>query len=167
MSEFISIITSYDYSTIVFWWKFVAAILSLAFIYGIIYSMWSTNIILKKRDVFLAPSSEILTKRKSVENWEKIVARGNSDNDNERKMAIIAADSLIEKILELAGYSGENLGEKLKNIERSDLNSLNILWEAHKVRNSIAHEGDFKLSKDESSRVITLYGRALRELKYI
>jgi len=33
------------------------------------------------------------------------------------------------------------MGDKLKAVEKSDFNSIELAWEAHKARNMIAHEG--------------------------
>ena len=65
------------------------------------------------------------------------------------------------------GYQGENLGERLKAIEPSDFITLQAAWDAHKVRNQIAHETNFQLSKREVRRVIGLYEQVFREFKYI
>ena len=64
-------------------------------------------------------------------------------------------------------YDGENLGERLKKIESSDLDSLNDIWEAHKVRNRIAHEADYRMSPEDSAAAIGRFEKALRELEYI
>jgi hypothetical protein len=56
----------------------------------------------------------------------------------------------------------------MKSIEKSDFNSIDMAWEAHKIRNSIAHEGsDFLLNQREAKRVIGLYEIVFREFRYI
>lgn len=157
----------YDYSRIIYWLKILASLLSVLFVYGISYSVYKTNKILKAMRAFDEPQTTPEEKNKNSEEWQKILAKSASENESDRKVALIAADTLIEKILALAGYSGENLGEKLKNIEASDLDSLQDLWEAHKIRNRIAHEADYKLSREDAARALSLYERALHELEYI
>ena len=49
-------------------------------------------------------------------------------------------------------------------LDKDDLQSLDLLWEAHKVRNRIAHKLDFKLNRSEALRVISYYEEALKEL---
>lgn len=100
--------------------------------------------------------------------WQGIKSKLDSQNPSDWKLAIIEADSLIDDILKKAGKEGENLGERLKNIEPSDFDNLQNVWEAHKLRNKIAHEpADFKLEKFEAERAIRQFEEALKELKYI
>lgn len=100
--------------------------------------------------------------------WQEIKDRLDSQNSSDWKLAVIEADSLINDILKKAGKEGENLGERLKNIEPSDFDNLQNVWEAHKLRNRIAHEpADFKLEKFEAERAIRQFEEALKELKYI
>ncbi|MEK7515888.1 MAG: hypothetical protein AAB555_03145, partial [Patescibacteria group bacterium] len=80
----------------------------------------------------------------------------------------IEADIMLEDVLARNGYVGDGVGEKLKAVELSDLNTLNDAWEAHKVRNQIAHEGSaFNLSEDLALRTISRYGAVFRELDVI
>lgn len=160
-------IVNYDYSGVIFWWKMLALFLSTLFIYGIGYSIYHTEQIFKTVRARIKPQNVPEDKNKNLEEWRKILSKGASQDENERKFAIIAADTLIEKILALSGYSGENLGERLKKIEHSDLDSLNYLWEAHKIRNRIAHEADYKLSKEDAEAALANFESALKELEYI
>ena len=157
----------YDYSKIIYWWRIIAGAASVFFVWGIAYSVYKTNKIFQSMRAFEEPKAVPFEKDKNQEEWNKILNLGISVNENDRKQALIAADSLIEKILALAGYSGENLGERLKKIEPSDLVSLNDIWEAHKTRNRIAHEAGYKLSGEDAARALALYEKALRELEYI
>lgn len=157
----------YDYSNIVFWLKMAALFLSTLFVYVIVYSLRRTSQIHKSIRAFAKSQDAAVKSDKNAEEWKKILERGSALDENERKFAIIAADSLVDKILGLAGYGGENLGERLKKVEPSDLDSLNDLWEAHKVRNRIAHEADFKLTKEDSQLALSRYEKALKELEYI
>ena len=169
--NFLTPIRSYDYSDIIFIWQAIAFPICLALIYGIYYSISRTmKIFRKKREDILRGSKEFMpppSREKNIEEWADILLKSRSQDENQRKFAIIAADSLIEKILAMAGYEGENLGERLKKIESSDLDSLNDLWEAHKVRNRIAHEADYRLTAEDAASAIGRFERALRELKYI
>ena len=99
--------------------------------------------------------------------WEKIITYLNSDNASDWKSAILEADILLDELVTKMGYEGENLGERLKKIEPSDFLTLNDAWEAHKVRNMIAHEGDYVLTKRETIRVIELFRHVFEEFHFI
>ena len=167
VSGTVDFFSNYDYSGALFWWKMLAAFLSTIFLYGIAYSIYQTEQIHKSIRVSAKPKNIPEEKNKASEEWQKILVKGASEDENERKFAIIAADTLIERILGLAGYAGENFGERLKKIEPSDLDSLNDLWEAHKIRNRIAHEADYRISKEDSERALKDFESALKELEYI
>lgn len=100
--------------------------------------------------------------------WEHIQTLIGGPNPSEWKEAIIEADIMLDDVLTKQGYVGDGVGEKLKSIERSQLSSLQNAWEAHKVRNQIAHEGSaFDLSDTLARRTIAHYGVVFRELKVI
>jgi hypothetical protein len=91
-----------------------------------------------------------------------------STKDSDWRLAIIEADSMLEEALESRGISGDGIGEKLKNSTPGDLASLPAAWEAHLVRNNIAHEGSaYDLSQREARRTIQLYEVVFRELGYL
>ena len=103
----------------------------------------------------------------SVIVWKEIIDRLDSFNEADWRFAIIKADTMLEEIIDRMGYHGETLGEKLKMIEESDFTTLSQAWEAHKVRNKIAHEGDFVLSKREARRVVELYRQVFEDFHLI
>lgn len=164
---------NYDYSSIIGVLKPISFLLSLVFVFFIVWSIVRfrqiTNLLKgsygKEAEIGLEKSPEL--QRKAFEGWQKILEKGGSLDENERKFALIEADTLIDKILELAGYAGENLGERLKKIEKGDIESLDDIWEAHKIRNRIAHEASFKLSPEASELALSRFEKTLKELGYI
>ncbi len=99
--------------------------------------------------------------------WGEILNKIDSFNESDWRVAIIEADTMLEEMLDKMRYHGENIGEKLRAIEESDFTTLSQAWEAHKIRNKIAHEGDFVLTKREARRVIDLYRQVFEEFHYI
>lgn len=96
---------------------------------------------------------------------QDILKHSSSDNPNDWKLAIIEADIILDSTLKQRGYIGNSLGEKLKGIAPGQLSSLNDAWEAHKVRNRIAHDGaDFVLTKRMVDETVTKYQRVFSEL---
>lgn len=116
---------------------------------------------------------EFLLKNKSAEpvdkneRWEKVLKYLESENPAEWKLAIIEADTMLDDLVKSLNPTGENLGERLKSIESSDFLTIQEAWEAHKIRNRIAHESDFQLSRHEVSRVIGLFRQVFEEFKFI
>lgn len=100
--------------------------------------------------------------------WEQIQMHLNSKNPSEWRVAIIEADIMLDDLLKSIGYHGDTVGDKLKAVEKSDFTTVDAAWEAHKVRNAIAHQGaDFQINEREANRVIALFETVFREFKII
>lgn len=98
------------------------------------------------------------------EKWLRIEQFVNSNNPNDWKQAILEADSMLDNLVIQLGLTGETMGERLKNIPRGDFATIDLAWEAHLVRNKIAHEGsDFILTRREARRIINLYRQVFDE----
>jgi len=125
-----------------------------------------------ERDLILAktPISATSTAYEQVVNirWERILAHINSENESDWRLAILEADMILEEMLTSMGYHGETIAEQLQGIEKSDFQSLDEAWEAHKIRNKIAHEGmNYNLLRREARHTISLYEKVFSEFKFI
>ena len=149
--------------------KPISTIISLLLLAGIIYSLIRIRQIRREEaDKF----GEIIvakgTAEKKRKKWNQLVDLATSPNESDWRLAIIEADTMLDDMVDAMGYEGEGLGERLKQIERSDFNTLNQAWEAHKIRNNIAHAGsDFTLTQREVRRVIDLYKQVFDEFDFI
>jgi hypothetical protein len=100
--------------------------------------------------------------------WNNILRHLLSSTPSDWKLAILEADEMLDNLLGQLGFRGENLGEKLKTIDREKFRGLAAAWEVHLVRNRVAHEGsNFELSEREVKRIIALYEQIFREFNYI
>lgn len=104
-------------------------------------------------------------KGKVTKEWEKIARRLEIEDEASYKLAIIEADKLVDNLLKDMNYAGESMGDRLKMIDESKLKNINELWEAHKARNNIVHDANFKLSYREAQRIIETYENVLREFE--
>ncbi len=98
------------------------------------------------------------------EQWQAVLDHLNSANESEWKLAIIEADKLTDDLLIRKGCQGESMAERLSLLTKREFKSLDLLWEAHKVRNRIAHKLDFKINRNEALRIISYYGEAIKDL---
>lgn len=100
--------------------------------------------------------------------WEKILEHVNSENQSDWRLAILEGDIILEEMLQKMGYRGDTVGDKLKAVEKSDFLTIDKAWEAHRVRNAIAHEsGNFQITNREARRVVSLYEEVFKEFHYI
>ncbi len=100
--------------------------------------------------------------------WNHVQDLMNSPNPSDWRLAIIESDSILESLLEERGIPGAGIGERLKNISPGDLSTLQSAWEAHLVRNRIAHEGsEFEVTERDVKRTIRLYEMVFQELGFV
>lgn len=100
--------------------------------------------------------------------WEKIVKLSESENQSDWRLAIIEADIILSDLLDKLQLPGETMGDKLKAVEKSDFQTIDNAWEAHKFRNQIAHQGqDFLVNGREIRRVISLFESVFKEFDLI
>lgn len=100
--------------------------------------------------------------------WGHIQSLAEGTNPSQWREAIIEADIMLDELLTKQGYPGDGVGEKLKAVDTKQLATLQNAWEAHKVRNQIAHQGStFDLSAELTNRTIAHYEAVFREFKVI
>ena len=151
----------------------ISAFVSLLFIMGIIYVKFKIGQMerAKKLETKIKQAEEKKVIRQAAsenKKWKKVIEHVTSPNPSDWRLSILEADILLGELLTKMGYKGEGIGEQLKSVEPSDFTSLNEAWEAHKIRNSIAHEGsDFVLSQREAKRVIGLFEQVFKEFYFI
>lgn len=100
--------------------------------------------------------------------WEHIQSLLEGDSPSAWREAIIEADIMLDDVLAKQGYVGDGVGEKLKSADKGEFATLQDAWEAHKVRNQIAHQGStFDLSDTLARRTIAHYETVFRGFKVI
>ncbi len=99
--------------------------------------------------------------------WAEVMQKIESSNPSDWNIAVIRADSILDSVLQGMGLSGDTMGERLKGLQGGRLASLDDAWEAHKLRNRIAHEAERVFTYQEARRAILLFGRVLQELRYL
>ncbi len=100
--------------------------------------------------------------------WNRIIDQASSSSEQNWRLSILEADIMLNELLDMEGYKGETMADKMKQVDRAVFNTIDQAWEAHKIRNQIAHEGaNYHLDEREVRRVIALYGRVFREFKLI
>ena len=100
--------------------------------------------------------------------WEHIQSLLEGNSPSEWREAIIEADIMLDDVLAKRGYVGDGVGEKLKSADKADFKTLQNAWEAHKVRNLIAHQGSaYELSESVAGRTVAHFEAVFNEFKVI
>ncbi len=120
-------------------------------------------LVMKEKGHYIPDEDDDVTKR-----WKSIQAKIGADIPDGWKTAILEADIMLDELLDMNSYRGDTIGDKLKGVDPADFHTLNQAWEAHKIRNAIAHEGEgFALTSREAHRVIGLYEEVFKEFELI
>jgi|GEM_PF-563732 len=186
----------YLFSTLVLIFTVISNILATFFLMGIIYAKVRTSEIKDdiKRTLYpplrpvTDPATAITTENPDVAGtvpvayyvqaadrltpgqkaWTRIQEHINSGNPSDWRVAILESDIILGQILNSLQLPGDSIGEKLKAVEPSDFVTIENAWEAHKIRNQVAHSGgEFLISEREAKRVVALYESVFREFDYI
>lgn len=110
----------------------------------------------------------VLSKEKEPEEkgekWEKILKLLEGADEPSWRQAVIDADKFFDDIMNKLGYSGDTFSDRLKQVHTTEVQNLDAIWNAHRVRNSISHDVDFILSQDDARRAVGAYEQAMKDL---
>lgn len=132
-------------------------------IFSLVKSTWLKKFILEDL-------AEVLTMtpygaEKAFKEWAKIKQRIDTGKEEEYKLALIEADSLLDDILKRIGYQGESISDRLKQIDLMILPNIEQVWEVHKVRNNIIHDPDYRLTFDVAKKALAIYEKVFQDLE--
>lgn len=148
-------------------YKIISYILSALLLVFVIY-LWLKVDSQRKAERDIYYPKVIQEGPKTNERWERVLDLADSPNESDWRLAIIEADIMLGDLLEKMELPGETIGDRLKLIEKGDFKTLDNAWEAHKSRNSIAHEGtNYILNQRETRRIIDLYESVFQEFEMI
>lgn len=85
------------------------------------------------------------------------------ENELSYNAAVIEADKLLDKALMEMSLPGKTMGERMKAASNKFTQN-NSIWYAHKMRNMIAHEHNFKVDYMKATHALKAYRQALRDL---
>ncbi|MEI6345780.1 MAG: hypothetical protein WCO79_00885 [bacterium] len=113
-------------------------------------------------------SAEVAKKARNNERWAAVLENVGSASDSDWRLAILEADIILDDMLKGMGTFGDTVAERLKSVNEHTIPSVQKAWEAHLVRNRIAHDGaNFALSQHEARRIIGLFETVLKEGRFL
>lgn len=166
-NKFLNYYSSINWEGITFPLKIFSFLFSVFLVIFIIFIIFKIRKNIEKSLLTVAESitAPDLPKKELDKKWQAIIERLEKNNESDYKMAIIEADNIFDDLLKRIGYEGEDMGDRLKQITKAQLANIDDLWQAHKVRNRIAHEPNFKLTYSQAERAIEIYQRAMEDLE--
>ena len=149
-----------------FWFKPLIAVFCLILVINIVFLARKVDYFWFVKYRLDAFGDEKFIKR-AEKKWQEIEKKLNMTDSANLKLAVIEADNFMDEILKRMNLGGENMGERLQRLDISKLESLNLVWEAHKIRNRIVHDSSYNLRSDEAKKAVENYGKALKELQVL
>ncbi len=94
--------------------------------------------------------------------WQRIETLKNG-SEAEWHVAVFEADKLLDQALKARGFRGQTMGDRLKNARKS-LSHNNEVWQAHKLRNRLAHETGVTLGSSQVHSALDGFRAGLKDL---
>ena len=150
------------------WFQLTSVLLSGLFLWGIIYIITKVNYFNGKIEHYMDILGKgNITKRRSLKGWEQIRKRILSSEQQDWKLAVLEADKILDEILKMAGYLGNDLGKKLEILTPENLPSLAEIKKAHSLAANILRDPSMELKREDAIVVLKSYKKAFIELNLI
>lgn len=167
LQNIISFISSPEIQEILFPVKIVFIFFAIAFLSGVVYFYFKSSYLKYQSwtdlSAFFKWKSYGL--RKIIKRWESIQKRMESPAESEHKLAIIEVDDFLNEILEMRGYKGTKLEERISQVEDIKLSNIKEILDAHKIRNALVYQPDYKLEPDKAKKLLEIYEKAIKEIE--
>jgi hypothetical protein len=133
----------------------------------IVYLLSRTKTSSSKRRPTRRYASATLGRQDFATQWQRIEQLMAQPGLESSRSAIFEADKLLDAALRQSGFRGETMGERLKNARSSIENQAVYqgMWDAHKMRNALAHELGFDLPKMVAQEQLDKFLAGLHYLK--
>lgn len=96
--------------------------------------------------------------------WADVMRKFDKGTEGDYKTSIIEADNILLDVLEKIGIEGDSFSEKLNQVNSEKLKNIDDVWLAHKTRNNIVYDPDYKIESEEAKRTIDIYRTAFQNL---
>ena len=103
------------------------------------------------------PAELASKKKKTREKWNALRKMLESGKESDWKIMIIKADEMLFQLIRKLGYKGDNMGEVLEKVQPGHIDRIEMVKEAHEMRNRIIHEEEFKLELDVATEIMDNY----------
>ena len=162
----------------IFIYKVFAAIVTIVAVLGIIYvaiKAMAYEPPVSKKKALRAADEELRTMNATSTThatgpfrgeWNSIRERLKEASDSEAGLIILEADGLVDRALQHMRITGETMGERLKSISGEEFKGTQDFWDAHKIRNELAH-GEKQATYIDAMLVVDKYEKGLKELGLI
>ncbi|MFH1246414.1 MAG: hypothetical protein V1489_01390 [Candidatus Liptonbacteria bacterium] len=118
-----------------------------------------------KFDLGKNPKRQLLSLRNSYfrKRWGDLIKKYTEPpNVDSMRLAVLEADSLVDRYLKDLQFPGEHFADRFAYMDKQQLKSVDGVWEAHRLRNDIAHGKSVSL--DDATSAFKSYGAFFKEI---
>lgn len=141
--------------------KFVFVLIGLVCVFFIVRGLQGFF-----RRLFAGGRLEGMDRKAILARWNDIERMLETGGEMHLKIAVMEADKLLDHALKAMAMPGQTLGERLKYAAYKYPKIKNV-WNAHRLRNSLAHEASFYLDPQMAKRAIKDFKEALQTLRLL
>ena len=123
-------------------------------------------------DILGAPAhdaAEVRASRRGVavrQAWD-LIMRSAARGPEGKRLAVIDADRLVDKLLKDAGYEGEGALDRMRQLPTERVATAAGLMHAHRFRNRLVHEVGFAPGDNDLQGALDQYQAFLGEVGYL
>lgn len=167
--ELLSRVNNPETTRIFFPWSIIMGGIGIAMLVFIIWVIWKFS---WKKFVFLFDLTEFFTYRAYgvgglTNRWKNVLKRLETANEEEYKLAVLEADTMLDQALKRMGFAGDTLADRLQKVSTGIISNLPEVHEASRIRNNIVHDPNYRLTLSEARRIIEIYETAFQGLDLI
>ena len=160
----LNIVTIFLESTVFFIIKIFLAIYTTVLVVDVILLMYLGDVRAQLRGLRKGTSNIKTTKRVEMREWAMISSRLNSQDEKQYRAAILEADQLVYKSLELQGYSGGNFAERIAQVPPGSFTALDIVRDVHELSKKIILDNKLRITKEHAQNALDVYEKFLKNL---
>jgi hypothetical protein len=158
------------------WWPFVFAFFKNIFILLDLLLLVGLVLVFRRFRIFglrvyeaveEAVNSGKISPARMQRKWEATAELMASERSSDRKKAAVEAEKLLDNVLRLANFPGENLEKRLIKIPEGRLNFQDDLVWAAKFTDSLGSDPTFAPDDEEINRAYYIFERTLKELNIL
>ena len=167
LGQLVTVLTSQDIQNELWPAKAVFIFFTFAFLAGIIYfilvsSFLKHRILLDFRDFFDLNPTPL---RRIIRRWKTIEKRLTSGSEYEYKLAIMEVDDLFNSVLLDKGFAGMTFEDRVSQIKKIQLPNPEEVLQAHQERNTVAHDPNYRVTKEHAKKLLEVYEKAIKSIE--
>ena len=103
--------------------------------------------------------------RRIAGRWKAIQKRFDAGTEYEYKLAVMGAEELFNDVLIDKGFPGKTFDERIREVGKAQLPNLEEILDAHKIRNVVAYDPNYKITKEDAQKVLVTFEKGIRSIE--